>query len=178
MKFLLFSVSVIAALVILANQEGGNTVKISGGLKSMSEKVRSEVAAIVESSSDNNVKAVIKASKVSSAVQQKRGGTNLGAPLSLPTSKPLHSVTSPETKTISSEEKSKDEKTRTPPSALPILSDPIQIKSVSAKPVVQNKTNKIRLAEGDLMMTQKQRRRELNALARDMENLFLDKVVK
>jgi hypothetical protein len=157
MKFLLFSVSVIAALVILANQEGGNTVKISGGLKSMSEKVRSEVAAIVENSG---------------------GGTNLDAPLSLPASKPPHSVTSPETKTISSEEKSKDEKTRTPPSALPILSDPIQIKSVSAKPVVQNKTNKIRLVEGDRMMTQKQRRRELKALARDMETMFLDKVLK
>jgi hypothetical protein len=178
MKFLLFSFSVIAALVILANQEGDNTVKISAGLKSMSEKVRSEVAAIVESSSDNNVNAVIKTSKVSPPVQHKGGGANLGAPLSFPASKPLRPVTSPETKTISSDAKPKGEKTRTLPPAPSIFSEPIRVKSVSAKPVLQNKTNKIRLAEGDLMMTQKQRRRELNALARDMENLFLDKVVK
>jgi len=181
MKFLLFSSAVIAALVILANEKDGNTYKVSSGLKSVSEKIYSEVGAIVNGPLDTNIKAAVKTAEVSPPVPPKGGTENVVAPLALPASAPLSPAITPEIKIISSDvtPKGKEMHTSPPPQpAPPISSAPIRGESVSAKPALRNRTKKVLLAEGDHMMTPKQRRRNLNALAREMENMFLDKVVK
>jgi hypothetical protein len=181
MKYLLFSSAVIAALVILANEEGINPDKISDSLKSVSEKVRSEVAAIVDRPLEPNTKAAIKTAEVSVQVPEKGAPESYVSPLPNPASVPLRPVVAPDLMVVSDDVEPNGEKTRAgapPPPAPPISGGTKQIKSAYTKPDYRNKTKKIRLAEGDRMMTSKQRRRELNALARDMETMFLDKVVK
>jgi len=181
MKYLLFSSAVIAALVILANEEGINPDKISDSLKSVSEKVRSEVAAIVDRPLEPNTKAAIKTAEVSVQVPEKDTPESYASPLPNPASVPMPPMVVPKMMAVSDDVEPSGEKTRAtpPPPPAPLISGGTkQIKSAYTKPDYRNKTKKIRLAEGDRMMTSKQRRRELNALARDMETMFLDKVVK
>ena len=180
MKYLLFSSAVIAALVILATEEGANSGKISANLKSVSEKVRTKIVAIVDAPADSNAEAAVKTAEVSIPTPSKEAPENLAAPLTPPASVSSRPVITPETVTVSDNAGSKGEvrPAAPPPSpALPISGDGKRIKSVSAKPVFSVK-EEVRLAEGESLMTSKQRRRELNALARDMESMFLDKVVK
>jgi hypothetical protein len=181
MKYLLFSSAVVAALVMLATEEGGNSDKLSAGMKSVSEKLRSGVAAIVNSPSEPNTKAAVKTVEVSVQEPEKVSPESLVAPLPNPVSVPLRPVNMPVIETVRNSVEPKGEVTRAappPPPALPKSAGTKRTESVSVKPDFRNNTKEIRLAEGDTMMTPKQRRRELNALARDMETMFLDKVVK
>ena len=181
MKYLLFSFAVIAALVILATEEGGSPNKISAGLKSVSEKVRSEVAAIVDRPTDPNIKATGKIAEVLAQVSGNDTPESYVSPLPPPTSVPLRSVFAPKMKSVSEDAEPKRKEKRAappPPPPPPISGGTKRVKSVSTKPDFRSKTQEIQLAEGDSLMTPKQRRRELNALARDMETMFLDKVVK
>ena len=181
MKYLLFSSAVVAALFILATEEGRSPDKISASLKSVSKKVRSEVAAIVDHPADSSKRAPVKAPEDLSQVPEKDAHESYVSTLPIPVSVPLRPVIAPVMKDVSDDVEQKGEGTLAappPPPAPTIPVDTKRIKSVFAKPVFPSKTKKIRLAEGDSLMTPKQRRRELNALARDMESMFLDKVVK
>ena len=69
-----------------------------------------------------------------------------------------------------------DEKTPPPPPSAP----PAVTGTDSKKPLPRSPklTRRVRVAEGQTFMSPKSRRRELNALARDMESLFLDKITE
>ena len=167
MRFLLFNIVVLTALFMLATKDGEVSESLSAGLKSAEETVREAVDAAIseKDQADASAGGIHVAGLPVDAVAKDMGPRQID-----PAEFAVKPLAIDETK------KYADEKTPPPPPSTP----PAVTGTDSKKPLPRSPklTRRVRVAEGQTFMSPKSRRRELNALARDMESLFLDKITE
>jgi len=165
MRFLFFNVVVIAALFMLAMKGGERPESLTAGLKSAEKMVRQVAAAAI----GENKKVVLSATgEHVAALPVDAFAKDLGLRPIDPAEFSVKPLTGEEKKSFA------DEKTQPPP--LPAPPATIGTDREKARPHLPKATGRVRVAEGQAFMSPRNRRRELNALARDMESIFLDKI--
>ena len=170
MRFMIFNVVVIAALFSLAMKDEDRTESLATGLKS-AEKIAHQVAtAVIGDDKIDNVEKIIfptSGERVSSLP-----GDALAKVLELPPIDLAEFSVEP----LSGEEKKSYAAEET---QLPLPPGPpteISTDTDKARPRLPKRAAKVQVAEGQIFMSPRSRRLELNALARDMETIFLNKI--
>jgi hypothetical protein len=170
MRFLFFNVVVLAALYMLAVKDGEQPEILSAGLKS----TRTMISEFAVTATDKNE---ILGNKISALPAKEKHIPALPAD-EIVKDMGLKPINAGEfsIKPLTDEEKRSYADNKTLPPSPPTSLAATETGTENEKPHLPKEMGRVQVAEGQIFMSPETRRKELNALARDMETIFLKKI--